>query len=126
LNDAEKAAYLNSWESKLTNHFEPFTDVEYQLYIKISLENQVYDNVQHDHYIDNGCSCKACSLKRKNIYCMALKGEVIYDKIIHNNEIKNVLAEENKRIISQIKQKINTNIETKKFAKNQFAIKNYI
>jgi hypothetical protein len=125
LNEAEKAEYLKSWESKLTNHFEPFTNAEYQLYIKISLENQVYDNVQHDHYIDNGCSCKACSLKRKNIYCRALKGEVICDKIIHNTEIKTVLAEGNKRIICELKQKIKANIESRKFAKNQFLIKSY-
>jgi hypothetical protein len=125
LNEVEKTAYLNSWESKLTKHFEPFTNVEYQLYIKISLENQVYDNVQHDHYIDNGCSCKACSLKRKNIYCRALKGEVIYDKIIHNTEIKTALVEGGKRIICEIKQKIKSNIESRKFAKNQFSIKSY-
>ena len=106
LNEAEKLAYLSSWRSRLTTHFEPFTHAEYQFYIKISLENQVYDNVQHNHYIDNGCSCKACSLKRKEIYFKALKGEPINDKIIHNDEIKSVLAEGNKKIICKIKQKM--------------------
>ena len=109
----------------MTTYFEPFTHAEYQLYIKISLENQVYDNVQHEHYIDNGCSCKACSLKRKQLYCRALKGEVINDKIIHNTEIKTVLAEGGRRIICEIKQKLKANLESRKFTKNQFSIKSY-
>jgi hypothetical protein len=125
LNEADKSAYLNSWKNKLTAYFEPFTNAEYQLYIKISLENQVYDNVQHDHYIDNGCSCRACSLKRKELYFKALKGEAINDKIIHNDEIKAVIAEGTKKIISEIKQKRKENAETRKFPKNQFAINSY-
>jgi hypothetical protein len=125
LNAAEKSAYLKSWESRLTTHFEPFNNAEYQVYIKISLENQVHDNVQHEHYIDNGCSCKACSLKRKEIYFRALKGEPINDKIIHNDEIKAVLAEGNHKIVNEIKQKMKRKIEARKFPKNQFSIKNY-
>ena len=125
LNEAEKLAYFRSWRSRLTTHFEPFTAAEYQLYIKISLENQVYDNVQHDHYIDNGCSCKACSLKRKDIYFKALKGELVNDKIIHNDEIKAVLAEGNKKLICEIKQKIKEKTEARKFPRNQFSIKSY-
>jgi hypothetical protein len=125
LNEADKLAYFRSWRNKLTTHFEPFTNAEYQLYIRISLENQVYDNVQHDHYIDNGCGCKACSLKRKEIYFKALKGEPVNDKIIHNDEIKSVIAEGNKKIICEVKQKIKETTEGKKFAKNQFLIKNY-
>jgi hypothetical protein len=125
LTEAEKLAYLNSWKRKTAVHFEPFTPAEYHLYIKISLENQVYDNVQHDHYIDNGCSCRACSLKRKEIYFKALKGEAINEKIIHNNEIKAVLAEGNKKIILEITQKRKENAEARKFPKNHFTINSY-
>jgi hypothetical protein len=125
LSAAEKLAYFKSWESKLTKRFEPFNNAEYQLYIKISLENQVYDNVQHDHYIDNGCSCKACSLKRKDVYFRALKGEPIHDKIIHNDEINAFIAEGNKKIISEIKQKTKEKTENRKFSKNQFSINCY-
>ena len=125
LNEDEKSAYLNSWKSKSAAYFEPFTPAEYQLYIKISLENQAYDNVQLDHYIDNGCSCRACSLKRKELYFKALKSETINEKIIHNDEIKAVIAEGTKKIVSEIKQKRKEHAEARKFPKNHFSINRY-
>ena len=44
---------------------------------------------------------KTCSLKRKEIYFKALKGEFINEKIIHNNEIKAVIEKGNNKIISE-------------------------
>jgi hypothetical protein len=63
------------------------------------LENQFYSDLQLEHYIDNGCLCKVCSLKRKQIFEKAKKGIIIKEKVNHkqiiekknNNKIPNNL-----------------------------------
>jgi hypothetical protein len=104
-NNEEKNKYLNMWENKTTVFFQPYTLNEYNFYIQLCLENQSIADVDYNHYIDNGCFCKLCTLKRKNIYFKAKKGETIFEKIIHENSIK--------------KEKY----FTAKFEPNQFAIK---
>jgi hypothetical protein len=103
LSEEERKNYISLWEPKVINEvFVPFTNSEYQLYIKITLENQIYDSIQYEHYIDNGCFCKACSLKRKNIYFRLLKKEVIIEKIIHNDAVKE-LVDKRKELINKEK-----------------------
>lgn len=128
LSDKEKNAYFKTWEKKTIPDVTPYTDAEYCFYIRISLENQYYDDVQNEHYIDNGCFCSACSLKRKDIYFKALNGEQINEKIIHTETVKNIMNEKKNNIIKELKQKINEKNKTKKFKTNQFLIdtNNYI
>jgi hypothetical protein len=109
LSEEERNDYLKLWESRISyEEFIPFTDTEYQFYIKISLENQYYDNIQYEHYIDNGCFCKACSIKRREIYFKLLKNEVVNnEKIIHNNEVQNMINKTKKIILPKPKPKQN-------------------
>jgi len=105
LSEGEKIEYLKLWGSRISSEeFIPFTDIEYQFYIKISLENQYYDNIQYEHYIDNGCFCKACNIKRREIYFKLLKNEgVDNEKIIHNNEVQNIIDKTKEKIIKKLK-----------------------
>ena len=104
LSEEERENYLNLWEKRVINEeFIPFTNSEYQLYVKISLENQYYDSIQYDHYIDNGCFCKACSIKRKNIYFKLLKNEIINERIIHNDAVKDLLDKRKEIVIKKVK-----------------------
>lgn len=122
LSDKEKMVYFKIWEKKTIPVVIPYTDSEYWFYIKISLENQYYDDVQNEHYIDNGCFCSACSLKRKDIYFKTLNGEQINEKIIHNETVKNIINEKKNIIMNEFKQKINEKNKNKKFKANQFLI----
>jgi hypothetical protein len=109
LSEEERNEYLKLWEPKISyEEFIPFTYTEYQFYIKISLENQYYDNIQYEHYIDNGCFCKACNIKRRKIYFKLLKNEVFNnEKIIHNNEVQNMINKTTKIILPKPKPKQN-------------------
>ena len=57
------------------------------------LENSLYTQDIH-----NGCFCKNCSEKRKEIYFKALNGEKITDKILHSD----VVIEKRKKILQAI------------------------
>jgi len=80
----ERNDYLNMWRSKQTIPFEPFTQVEYSLYEEITTENQYMFEVQRTHYLDEGCTCKACESKRNNIIERIQKGEKVTEKIVHD------------------------------------------
>ena len=92
----ERTDYLKTYEHVLDKATSPFTHDEYQIYLEITLRNQFYTVIEKDHYIDNGCSCNACCVKRKELYNRALKGEPITEKIIHETCVLNM----NKRIMN--------------------------
>ena len=94
-NANEKEIYLNDWKKKQCIYFESYSQSEYNLYLSITLQNQYHDCVENNHYIDSGCYCKACSLKRVVLYNKALRGETIKDKIIHSECVRELC--ENKR-----------------------------
>jgi len=81
----ELAEYIEQWASKSGNIFESFTKDEYDLYEYISLENSHMDIVQSRHYLDEGCTCKACSIKRYKITQKILKGELVDEVVIHED-----------------------------------------
>jgi hypothetical protein len=61
------------------------------------LENQYINDIQLEHYIDNGCLCNICTKARKDIFIRAKKGEKKFNKIIHKNIInKNIIERFNK------------------------------
>ena len=98
-NTNEKETYLNGWEKKQGGYFKSYSQSEYNLYLSITLQNQYHDCVENDHYIDSGCYCKACSIKRFVLYNKALRGETIGDKIIHSDCVREL--NENKRKVIQ-------------------------
>ena len=80
----EREEYLNSWREKKTWSVTPFTSDEYNFYENISIDNQYIYDIQSKHYLDEGCSCKACNLKRNNIIERIERGEKVSEKINHN------------------------------------------
>jgi hypothetical protein len=88
----EKINYYNEWQQNSTIVKIPYSLEQYRLYEEISLENCHFDRVQNDHYIDEGCLCKACNLKRSEISLKMLKGINITEKIVHS-EAKTELIE---------------------------------
>jgi hypothetical protein len=83
----ERNEYLNLWNQKTSENHVSFTKTEYDLYIKICLENQIYNFIQLEHYIDNGCLCNLCFNKRKELFIKAKSGIKINEKIIHTSVV---------------------------------------
>jgi len=79
--------YISNWEKKSTYNVKYFSQVEYDIYHSISSENQYKFNVQKNHYMDMGCTCKACSIKRNKNINKIIKGDLNIDKIIHDDSV---------------------------------------
>jgi small nuclear ribonucleoprotein (snRNP)-like protein len=96
--EEEKIRYLNNWNNKKTSSFKSFTEMEYILYREISTENQFYNFIQRNHYLDFGCICKSCFGKRKEIFNKIKRGiknvnlKVIHQDIVAEKKIKKVKA----------------------------------
>jgi hypothetical protein len=104
----EREQYLGKWELKITSDITHFDVNEYKLYNQISIENSYNQFIQINHYIDNGCYCSACDLKRKNIVNQINTYGKTCDKIIH--EVENEKFMKNK--IENFKNNLKNNITT--------------
>lgn len=80
----ELIQYYNDWNIKKTEPVTSYTLEQYKVYNEITIENTHFDNIQLEHYIDEGCGCKACSLKRLEISSKIIKGIYSNEKIIHS------------------------------------------
>jgi hypothetical protein len=86
--ETERNDYLNSWNSKISNEIvESYSQDEYTFYVNLYLENQHLDDLQFEHYIDNGCLCNLCSGQRIHLLSIAKSGNKINTKIIHHNNL---------------------------------------
>ena len=83
--DTEKQNYYNEWLNKSSASRNSYTFEQYKLYEELTIENSYIDIIQLHHYFDEGCICKACSIKRYNTKVNILKGYDVKDRIIHNN-----------------------------------------
>ena len=119
-NENERRRYLDSWRNRLCDSFTPYNTNDFKFYMQLCLENQHINDIQIEHYIDNGCFCKYCSLKRKDIYFRAKKGEKNFEKIIHQEVVNKVHEERKQNLYKIIK---NNNNNNKKYSDNQFSIK---
>ena len=90
--------------------------------MNLCLENQSIYDIQIDHYIDNGCFCKYCTNKRKDIFFRAKAGEKHFEKIIHTEVINEIKTEKIKEMSIQMKTFINNELSKKKFKPKQFKI----
>jgi hypothetical protein len=97
----ERSEYLNIWVKKLAPIVITYTEQEYNFYFSLCLENQTSHEVQDDHYIDNGCLCKWCSLKRGKILEKVKKGLHVTEKISHI-EIITEINEKRKEFINKL------------------------
>lgn len=114
LNSYEINSYLANWESKQDSNFIPFSNDEYKMYEELCLDNQHIIDVQYDHYLDNGCYCSNCSIKREILKNKIKSGKTIEisDKILHVNPSKKIL-------IPKLK---NKNINESKYGTNKFKL----
>ncbi len=117
-NELERSKYISTWQNRLTTDFIPYTESEYRFYINLCLENQYINDIDVDHYIDNGCFCTHCTERRKDIYFRAKSGEKNFEKIIHREVIVEVKQEK----IKQMKYAIDEQLSKRKFQPKHFKI----
>lgn len=87
---SEIQEYINQWSQKLSPEFIPYTESEYKMYEELTLENAHLDYIQINHYMDEGCLCKACFIKRHQMATQIINGQQVIDRLIHS-EAKNEL-----------------------------------
>lgn len=121
--EEERKSYLLNWSDKIANEFQPYTNIEYAFYVNLYLENQYINDIQLEHYIDNGCFCKFCIKKRKNIFIRAKNGETHFEKIVHTEVVNEELENINKNINNKLSQVIQIKKNNYKFKPKHFAIK---
>jgi hypothetical protein len=79
----EKSQYYNEWNIKSSASVDPYTVEQYKVYNDITLENSHLDCVQLEHYMDEGCSCRACNIKRREVSIKIVNGLSVTDRITH-------------------------------------------
>ena len=91
---SEIAEYYNQWDKISTSNFVPYTAEQYKMYEELTIENAHIDYIQLNHYMDEGCSCKACCVKRNEIAAKILKGQTITntDRIQHSSAKNDYIA----------------------------------
>jgi len=72
----------------LGDPFKPYNDVEYNLYQSITIENCKGYIVQNGHYIDEGCICKLCTIKRQKRKKCIKEGKECNEVIWHEKNKK--------------------------------------
>jgi len=70
----EQQEYYNQWINLSTVDFECYNKDQYQLYEELTIENSHIDYIQNNHYMDEGCGCKACDIKRGSIANKVMRG----------------------------------------------------
>jgi hypothetical protein len=121
-NEIERNNYLNNWSEKKCQESIPYTESEYKFYMNLCLENQYINDIQLNHYIDNGCFCKYCIGKRREIYFKYKSGQRKFEKIIHQEVINEVKTEKINKINDKIKNIINQKLIKLKFKSKQFKL----
>ncbi len=108
LNDQERNEYIQNWQNKsIGESHTPYTNDEYNLYNKITLENHHMSEIQTDHYMDCGCVCIACERKRKIVLEKVKRGEQIRERIIHEETKSEYIIERVNTIKNKVMNKIN-------------------
>ena len=106
----EKEEYFNKWNLKKCENQIYYTPEQYKVYEDITLENCHIDKVLLHHYIDDGCICRACIIKRnrikhniltkqyggERIFHVEAKNELIGKRLIQVKRINNVIKKSNK------------------------------
>ena len=109
---SELNEYYCQWITKSTIDFVSYTEEQYKIYNEITMDNSHIDYVQLNHYMDEGCSCKACDIKRT----------IIANKLLNNLSLSNneqIKHEEAKNQL--ISKRVNT---VNKINKINYIIKN--
>ena len=94
----ELSDYFRQWQQLSTSDFSCYTPDQFKMYEELSLENSHIDYIQLDHYMDEGCNCKACNIKRYTVANKIISGAqlTLLDHIKHTEAKNQMFA---KRII---------------------------
>jgi len=107
----ERQEYINEWSRKSRAIFTPYTLEQYTVYEQLSIENAHIDYIQMNHYMDEGCLCKACSIKRCETANKLNKGLVVSNRIVHS-EAKNELLVKRVERVNHINANIARQLQT--------------
>jgi len=83
LSHDEQVAYISKLRAKETAPVVGYSHSEYKIYLNICLENQWNTSVDTNHYLDEGCTCRACCKQRRIIVVKARRGEPPKEKLTH-------------------------------------------
>jgi hypothetical protein len=72
--EIEKLEYYIQWLNVSTTNFVSYTTEQYKMYEELTIENAHIDYIQLNHYMDEGCGCKACDIKRAAIANKVMRG----------------------------------------------------
>jgi hypothetical protein len=103
----EQQEYFNKWLKLSTTNFVSYTPEQYKIYEELTIENAHIDYIQLNHYMDEGCGCKACDIKRAAIANKVMRGitlsntdqikheeaktQLITKRVNHVNRINNAI-----------------------------------
>ena len=107
--DEERKKYIEKWENKIADEFTPYKSDEYKFYVNLYLENQYINDIQTEHYIDNGCLCVYCTKTRKYIFDCAKNGETQFEKIIHHEVVNKEMVQKFFKVQNTLKKISNSN-----------------
>jgi len=108
--EEERESYLKEWLKRVCDKCDTWSDKEYDFYKRVSIENLTQNDIQKHHYIDLGCTCKYCSVKRLEIIEKVKRGEDIKEKIIHSELVKKEKYQillKSKQTQNQVTRKVN-------------------
>lgn len=115
----EQSQYYNEWLLKSTDSIIQYTPEQYKIYKEITIENSYFDYIQQNHYIDEGCLCNTCNIKRDNLAYKIINGIQINDRIIHM-EAKNELIQTRVSQVNRINRVLKNIQNIKKPKPNNF------
>jgi|TARA_B110000093_G_scaffold181265_1_gene224995 hypothetical protein len=103
--DEERSQYLSSWNNKITSSIPYYSEVEYKVYIEVSIANRYQSEIQYEHYFDDGCNCQGCNRQRKIVLTKLKQNKNnSVSKINHLLSLKNKLEMEiNKKLRGNIR-----------------------
>lgn len=84
LSSDEQVAYISKLRAKAATPVIGYSQSEYNIYLNICLENQWNTSIDTNHYLDEGCTCRACSKQRRLIVVKARRGEPPKEKLTHD------------------------------------------
>jgi hypothetical protein len=79
----EQVEYISKLRAKESAPVVGYSDSEYKIYLNICLENQWNIVIDTNHYLDEGCTCRACCKQRRIIVVKARRGEPPKEKLTH-------------------------------------------
>jgi hypothetical protein len=95
---SELKQYYNEWSSKQTDPITGYTIEQYRLYEDITKENSEKRDVEEEHYMDEGCLCKACVIKRLEVSKKLCRGIAVKERINHKNAKSELIEKQEKEI----------------------------